>query len=111
VDVHESIPEVASLPLNLMSTGSLYHPFTSASRDGVPAVATGGFWSSLILSWTVTVATPSSALQSSFVPGVSAVYVLSWQPTVAASEGRTVQSMETFERYQPEQSCGAGVHL
>src|SRR3954454_7770394 len=28
-----------------------------------------------------------------------------------ASEGRTVQSIDTFERYHPEQSCGAGVHL
>src|SRR5215208_58185 len=29
----------------------------------------------------------------------------------AASEGRTVQSIDTFERYHPEQSWGAGVHL
>ena len=43
---------------------------------------------------------------------MSAVNVLSWHPvSTVASEGRTVQSIVTFERYQPEQSCGAGVHL
>jgi hypothetical protein len=41
---------------------------------------------------------------------VSVVNVLSWQPLTAAPEGSTVQSIDTFDRYQPEQSCGAGEH-
>jgi hypothetical protein len=106
------MPDVRSLPPNVNPTARLYQPSTSAARAGWPPVTIGGVWSTLIFSCTVTVADPSSALQNSLVPGVSAVNVLSWQPvTTDASVGRTVQSTDTSERYQPEQSCGAGVHL
>ena len=44
----------------------------SAARAGWPPVTTGGVWSTLIFSCTVTVAESSSALQNSLVPGVSA---------------------------------------
>ena len=40
--------------------------------------------------------------------GVWAVYVLSWQPITVASDGSTVQSIDTSVRCHPEQSCGAG---
>ncbi len=106
------MPEVRSLPANVNPTARLYHPSTSAARAGCPPVTTGGVLSTLIFSWTVTVAAPSSTLQNSLVEGVSAVNVLSWHPvTTVASVGRKVQSTDTLERYQPEQSCGAGVHL
>ena len=35
-------PEVASLPLQLIVTGWLYQPFTSARRAGAAEAATGG---------------------------------------------------------------------
>ena len=109
--MHASIPDVWSLPLNEIPTGPVYQPFTSAARAGWPPVATGGVLSTLIVSSTVTVAVPSLALQNSFVPAVSVVNVLSWQPLTAAPEGSTVQSIDTFDRYQPEHSCGAGEHV
>ena len=95
------MPDVTSVPLKAIPTGPLYQPFTSAARAGVPAVASGGVSSTFILSCTVTDAVPSSALQSSFVPVVSAVYVLSWQPITVASDGSTVQSIDTSVRCPP----------
>ena len=105
------MPEVRSLPVKATATAWLYQPLMSAPRAGWPPVTTGAVWSTLIFSWTVTVALPSSALQNSLVPGVSVVKLLSWHPVTAASEGITVQSIATGDRNQPEQSCGAGVHL
>src|SRR3954463_4538778 len=105
------MPEVASVPANDTGTAWLYQPSTSAARAGWPPVTTGGVLSTLIFSCTVTVAAPSSALQNALVPGVSVLNALSTQPVIVASDGSTVQSIETFERCQPEQSCGAGVHL
>ena len=105
-----SMPEVRSLPAKVIPTGPAYQPLRSAPREGVPPVVTGGVWSTWISSCTVLVTPPSRALQNSLVPGVSALYVLSWQPVMVASDGSTVQSIETFDRCQPEQSSGAGVH-
>lgn len=67
-------------------------------------MTTGAVLSSLIFSSTVTVVEPSLALQNSSAPTVSVVYVLSWHPVTVAPDGRTVQSIDTFDRYQPEQS-------
>ena len=39
------------------------------------------------------------------------MYVLSWQPVRVALDGSTVQWIDTFDRYQLEQSCGAGLQL
>ena len=41
---------------------------------------------------------------------MSVVNVRSVQPSTVALEGATVQSIDTFDRYQPEQFAGAGVH-
>ena len=106
-----AIPDVWSLPLNVIGTAWLYQPFTSAARPGVPPVTAGAVWSTLISCSTVTVALSSLALQNSVVPGVSVVSVLSWQPAITtAVDGLTVQSTETSDWCQPEQSAGAGVH-
>ena len=43
--------------------------------------------------------------------GVSVVNVWFAQPVFVTSEGSTVHSIDTSDRYQPVQSWGAGVHL
>src|SRR5687768_17021285 len=105
------MPEVWSLPLNAIATAWLYQPSTSAARAGWPPVTTGAVLSSLTFSSTVSLASPSSATQTSFVPAVSVVNVLFRQPSTTALAGATVHSSDTSERYQPEQFCGAGEHL
>jgi hypothetical protein len=42
---------------------------------------------------------------------VSIVIVLLVQPSTTLVAGTTVHSIVTSDRYQPEQFCGAGVHL
>ena len=54
---------------------------------------------------------PSSARQNTLVRGVSVVNVWFAQPVFVASQGSTVHSMDTLDRYQPVQFWGAGVHL
>jgi len=49
-DVQVSIPDVWSTPLNVIPTGLVYQPFVPAARAGVPAVVSGGVWSTFILS-------------------------------------------------------------
>src|SRR4051794_24915288 len=106
------MPEVRSAPVNATPTARAYQPFESAARVGEPPVTTGGVMSTWSLSWTVTVAEPSSALQNTFVPVVSVLSVVAWQPeTTVASDGITAHLMLTSERNHPEQSAGAGVHL
>ena len=114
VDVHAAIPDVRSLPLNAIGTAWLYQPLTSAPRAAAPPVTTGAVLSTLILHARHRVGEVLGVVgaQTSFVPVVSAVRVLSVQPaSTVASDGITVQSIVTFSRYQPEQSSGAGVHL
>src|SRR5918992_1509763 len=99
------------MPLKVIGTAWLYQLLASASRAGVPPVTTGRVMSTLMSCSTCTVALASLALQNSVVPWVSVVNVLSWQPDkITAVDGSTVQSTNTSDRYQLEQSAGAGEH-
>ena len=109
--MHEATPDVKSLPENATATAWLYQPLVSAARAGWPPVTTGGVLSRLILTSTDVADEPSSARQNTLVRGVSVVNVWFAQPVFVASEGRTVHSIDTLDRYQPVQFCGAGVHL
>ena len=72
----------------------------------------GGVLSTLIFNSTVAFRRRQLAWQNSFVPGVSVLVsdVIAADQSRAASTGCTVQSIDTFDLYQPEQSTGAGVH-
>src|SRR5687768_15941591 len=105
------MPDVKSLPLKVIGTAWLYQPLTSAARAGAPPITTGAVLSSLILKSTATLASPSSATQTWFAPDVSIVIVLLVQPSTRLPARDTVHSTVTSDRYQPEQFCGAGVHL
>ena len=74
-------------------------------------MTTGGVLSTLILTSTDVADEPSSARQYTLVAGVSVVNVWFAQPVFVTSEGSTVHSIDTSDRYQPVQSWGAGVHL
>src|SRR5262245_9183027 len=47
VELQLAIPDVASVPLNVMPTGWLYQPFASGPRSGDPPVTLGGVASRL----------------------------------------------------------------
>src|SRR5581483_10841182 len=62
VDVHESIPEVASEPVNAIATAWLYQPFASGPRAGA-AVTLGGVASYLIVSDDASLTLPATSRQ------------------------------------------------
>jgi hypothetical protein len=67
--VQLAIPEVASLPSQLIVTGSLYQPFESAERVGA-AVATVGAVASILIVLVVTAVVPPSLVAMHVVPGL-----------------------------------------
>jgi hypothetical protein len=77
-------------------------------RAGTASVTSGGDRSSLTIARPTTWFGPPPARQIASAPAVSAVNV--WGGHVAAHDGLTVHLTVTSDRYQPEQSRGAGEH-
>ena len=71
--LHESIPEVASVPLQLIETGWVYQPSWSAGRAGSRPSTVGGVESYCTSKSGVAVLFPASSVQVPWTDGVRAV--------------------------------------
>jgi hypothetical protein len=102
--VHVSMPDVVSSPGKVMVTAWLYHPFSSAAREGAAPIA-GGVLSTL-KGFEMLVVPPSlSAEHASVVPTVSVEKVTALQPVVERmidSGSVTDQFTVTFDVYHPD---------
>ena len=79
-----AIPEVASLPLQLIVTGFRYQPFASAERAGAAAMLVGAV-ASILTVFVVTAVVPPSlvAVQVRVVPGLGpSILIAGSQPLV-----------------------------
>jgi hypothetical protein len=79
--VQDAIPDVASVPDQLIGSGEVYQPLASAGREGSAVTPTGATWS-MRIGRVVAVIGPSSllALHERCVPVVSAVSFTVSQP-------------------------------
>jgi hypothetical protein len=117
-ELHEAMPDVASLPFTVIESGWLYQPFASGPRALTPEI-TGGVESFFTVAVALDVVLPPEStnvtVQVWLTPGVSELCVRFPQPvgfeTELPATGVTTKPSVTGALYHPLQFDGAGEQL